>query len=152
MTKPIAVALSALLTCSQLAIAEEKPSQQGNAKERIEADEARGYKHVPFDDLFLDYKQLPVGSKRAVAALYQVFGQYETLTALPSESAFDGVPRIPLLTDKAPRDVRKRLLAPMCRTAFCKVVFLGRTAPCTALRTRFGDTHRTTCFVVEEMW
>jgi len=121
------------------------------AEARIAADEARGYKHTTFTDFFLDYRTIPLGSKRAVSGLYQVFGEYETLTEIPSDNPWAGTPRVALLTATAPRDVRERLLVYVCRAAFCPVVLLGRTVSCT-IRHLGGQARNDICFAIEEMW
>jgi hypothetical protein len=121
------------------------------AEARIAADEVRGYKHTTFTDFFLDYRTIPLGSKRAVSGLYQLFGEYETLTEIPSDNPWGGTPRVALLTATAPRDVRERLLVYVCRAAFCPVVLLGRTVSCT-IRRLGGQARVDVCFAIDEMW
>src|SRR6266571_2541421 len=95
------------------------------AQKQIEEDEALGYKHVPFADYMLDYKTMPIGTKRAIAGFYRVNGQLETLV----ENWFPDAPEIILLTETAPREIRKRLLE--CRRGYpCRMIVLGHTSRC----------------------
>jgi len=136
----------------QAELEKQDAAQREAARARIAADEARGYKHILFTDFILDHKTIPLGSKRAVSGLYQVFGELETLTAIPTDSLADNVPRVFLLTASAPREVRAKLLAFPCRPAFCPVVLLGRTTSCT-IKWWFGNPVRNeVCLAIEEIW
>jgi hypothetical protein len=131
--------------------AEQEAARLEAERARIAADEVRGYKHVSFTDFFLDYKTMPVGSKRAVKGYYRVFGELETLAARPLDSTMDNIPRVVLLSDLAPRDVRAKLLASPCRPAFCQVLLLGHTTTCAI--DRLGRPVRSdVCFAIDEIW
>ena len=119
------------------------------AAAHVAADEARGYKHVSFEDFFLDYKTMPVGSKRAVKGYYRVFGSLETLAKVPYGDAWDNYPRVVLLTDSAPREVRAKLLDFKCRQVFCEVLLLGHTTLCTV--TGIGRVRSDVCLAVDAM-
>lgn len=130
-------------------LARQQDKEEQAARRRIAADESRGYRHVSFGDLFLDYKSLPLGSKRAVKAIYQVFGQLETLSGMPVDGPFSSAPTIIALTDAAPRDVRAKLLS--CRRIICPAVFLGHTVTCTVTKDgRRLPIH--VCFAVDDVW
>lgn len=123
-------------------------AQRTAAGARKTADEARGYVHVSFRDLFLDYKTMPLGTKRAVLGNYRKLGQLEALLDTPP---IETGPRIVLLTESSPRAVRARLLQHPCGIAFCKVVVLGHTVPCAV--TQPGVPVRADiCFAVDELW
>jgi hypothetical protein len=125
----------------------EAAAQKEAERAHIVADEARGYKHVSFTDFILDYKTMPVGSKRAVKGIYQSLGNLEILVA----SLINDTPRVVLLTDSAPREVRAKLLDFTCRQIFCEVLLLGHTTRCTV--TWAGRPVRSdVCLAVDGMW
>lgn len=127
--------------------AEEAAAQEETLRARIASDEARGYKQVSFADFILDYKTMPIGSKRAVHGYYRVFGNFETLTEVPYG---DNPPRVVLLTDSAPREVRAVLQSFQCRQGLCKGVLLGHTVRCTI--TWAGNPMRSdVCLAVDGM-
>lgn len=122
--------------------------QRAATNARKTADEARGYIHVSLTDLFLDYKTMPLGSKRAVSGNYRMLGQLEALLDAPP---LETGPKIVLLTESSPRAVRARLLEHPCRIAYCKVMVLGHTVQCTV--TQPGVLVRAdVCFAVDEIW
>jgi len=126
-------------------------ARQEAQRARIAAEEARGYKHISFEDFFLDYKTMPVGSKRAVKGYYRVFGNLETLAKVPYGDAWDNFPRVVLLTESAPREVRAKLLDFKCRQVFCEVLLLGHTTRCTV--TWVSNPLRSdVCLAVDGMW
>jgi hypothetical protein len=130
-------------------LAKQEADQQEAKRARTAADEARGYKHVSFAHFFLDYKTLPLGSKRAVTGIYQVFGQLETLAPMPVDEPLGNIPSVALLTASASRDVRAKLLA--CRLSFCRETVLGHTTRCTV--TWLGrPLPVNVCFIVDELW
>jgi hypothetical protein len=122
------------------------------ARARIAVDEARGYKHVSVVDFVLDKKTIPLGSKRAVSGLYQVFGEFQTLAASPLARPSDSTPKVYVITASSPREVRAKLLSNPCRrAAFCPVVLLGRTARCT-IEWLGASVRNEVCLAVDETW
>ena len=114
-------------------------------RKRMVEDEDRGYKHVAFEDFFLDHKTIPLGSKRAIKGFYQVSGEFETLVGRYMPNA----PKIVLLTDSAPREVRTKLLR--CRHSVCPTTVLGHTTKCSV--TWLGTpVSINVCFAVDSIW
>jgi hypothetical protein len=116
-------------------------------RERIAADEKRGFKHVSIKDFLLDSKTVPLGTKQAVTGFYVVYGKLEALSEAPAIR--DYFPHIFILTDKAPREVRAKLLN--CRVGPCRLVLMGRTAKC-VITVLGAPTTTDVCLAVDDSW
>jgi hypothetical protein len=143
-----------------------KATAQGSiiAKEKIDsimnkADEARRealeYKPIAFDDFELDAgNRLPYGKRVAVTGLYGAFGQMEVLSRdLLAATQNSNSYKIVLITNNAPREVRKRMIelksSPCGMASMCKIAVSGYIDKCNV--TWLGARVRaTSCLVVDD--
>jgi hypothetical protein len=124
---------------------QEEESRTLAIQSRLQDDEKNGYRHMSFTDFQLDSKSMPLGSKVAMTGFYQVSGQLESLAESPIPNAL----KLVILTDKAPRESRKRFLE--CRNGFCRITVLGHTSTCEM--TWLGNpVSNNVCLVVDDTW
>lgn len=121
---------------------EQRQRQEARARQ-TKADDDLGYQRMGFVDFQLDGKTMPVGSKVSVSGFYRSNGDLETLAA----SFMPDSAEVVLITDGAPRDVRKNLIA--CRgPAPCPLTVLAHVSKCTV--TFLGtQSNEAACLVVE---
>jgi TPR repeat protein len=96
------------------------------ANQRIQEIEARGFKFLTFTDYELDSKSMPRGEKLAIKGVFQTQGQLEVL----AESILPDALSVILLTDSAPRPIRKRFIECGRVGAYCEMTVLGHTSTC----------------------
>lgn len=113
---------------------------------QIIKDAARGYHQISIADYQLDANSMRMGEKLIIRGYYEVSGSIQTLSRLPSFEILNQY-NIYLLTDNAPRNVRKKLIdlqQPIqCGSSRpCQLTFLGRIGKCTysVLGTKVNDT------------
>jgi len=81
-------------------------------KQQMKKDEAKGYHWISIADYQLDARSMPKGSKGeklVITGFYEVAGNFQTLTQMPTFLAPSEY-KILLLTDDARRSVRKKLI------------------------------------------
>jgi hypothetical protein len=126
-----------------------------DAAKRRQADAAKGYKHIQFNDFELDAgRALRYGSKIGITGDYKMQGQLELLAANAISYQLNSTYKIVLLTKDAPRDTRKTLIEMKSGTCgmggYCKVTVLGRVSQCEI--TWLGHKVReTSCLLVDEI-
>ena len=152
--KPNLVAATRHEEALRLKEAAEIRHAEESAKRR-QADAAKGYKHIPFNDFELDAgRALRYGSKIAITGDYKMQGQLELLAANAISYQLNSTYKIVLLTKDAPRDTRKTLIEMKSGTCgmggYCKVTVLGRVSQCEI--TWLGHKVReTSCLLVDEI-
>ncbi len=126
--------------------------QQATVKQTAE-DEARGYIHMSFTDFRLDAKKMRLGSKLAISGLYQVKGEIETLAESLFATQMPNTFRVFLLTEDAPRAIRRKLLElrdGVCGVYGCQLTILGHVSKCEV--TWLGaQVKSTTCISVDDI-
>lgn len=124
------------------------------AKEQVKQDEAHGYHYISISDYQLDAGSMPRGRKLIITGFYEVLGSFQTLAQMPSFAVSDEY-QIFLLTDGAPRNVRKRLIdlqrsVPCGSRRVCRLTVLGHIASCQ--QTFMGKVVRdTVCLAVDDI-
>jgi hypothetical protein len=120
---------------------EQRRIDEADARQDRE-DDAAGYRRMDFTDFQLDFKTMPLGTKVSISGIYKATRQLETL----SESFMPDAAEVVLITDGAPREVRKQLIA--CRgPAPCLLTILAHVSSCRV--TWFGaNSDPVACLVV----
>jgi hypothetical protein len=139
----------------QAAAAEAEKKRRAQISAQIETERNRGYERISFETFQLDGRRLAASeAKVSIQGYYQKIGQIETLS--PSDmAALNPTVRdelnIGLLTDDAPRNIRKYFLD--CRTTSklgCRIVIWGRATMCTT--TTLVGSKNSPCLIVEDGW
>jgi hypothetical protein len=129
--------------------AEAQNKYRATVAEQVRKDQERGYKLITFDDFKLDGKQLAANdAKVSVKGIYRK--SYEAEALFPP-SGQTGADSIGLITDDAPRSIRKYFLE--CPRSFswqsdCSITVLGRVRMCKTLAT----SKDVPCLIVEDGW
>jgi hypothetical protein len=134
--------------------------QQEATAQHFQTEQQRGYKRITFEDFQLDGKQLAATeSKVALTGAYVKVGESEylfpsTLSVATMRESFNLNAGIGLLTDDAPRNIRKFFLDcqnnPAASQLGCPLNVLGYATMCT--RTNLIGTSQLPCLVVDDGW
>jgi hypothetical protein len=135
--------------------AEEQAAAAERRAQKLGAERKRGYERISFETFHLDGKALAANeAKVSIQGYYQKIGQIETLS--PSNldtrnpTTWNQL-NIGLLTDDAPRNIRKRFLDCRTTTQFgCQIVIGGRITMCTT--TTLVGSKISPCLIVEDGW
>lgn len=144
----------------QKANAESEQQLRTAIAKKIAADDARGYKHISFDDFVLDGRTMAENhAKVSISGRYVKYGSVEYLTPSPMASARlnsvgDTGESVGLLTDQADRNTRKYFLE--CQKSNqtlalgCGVTLLGHVTTC--VKTIFLNATNEPCLEVDSGW
>lgn len=117
--------------------AREKAREQRLAEARqkqIQEDEAKGYKHLSFNDFHLDHKSLPLGSKVAITGYYRASGSTSNQSEILASNFLPNALEVILITDKASRGARQLMLTCRshldARSMVCPLTIFARVSKC----------------------
>ncbi len=123
---------------------EEKARQERQRRRvaaQIEEDTRNGYKRSTIDDVILDYRTLPEGTKLVLSGLHYALGQLETFSKGPYSTQV-----IYLDTTSLSRDTRKLLLKCHETSPYCRMTIWAHTG---CVMTSFGNPTDAPCLIVD---
>ena len=141
--------------------AENAAVQRTQETHKQEQEKKEGYQHISVEAFALDGKDLAAkAAKISISGAYLgsdgisfLFSDARSVILATRYPNLGDQPKVPLLTENASRDFRKRLLS--CRTnpsaaqVGCPVVVLGRATMCT-LQNELGGTRNVPCADVQD--
>lgn len=132
-------------------IAEKKAVAKAKTDKMYSDLAAKGYTKISIDDFQLDADSLPNGKKVYIEGFYEVFGEIQYLVRIPTAGYQQQQYQIPLLSEDADRETRKRLIKiqQSCTAgqSACQITVIGKVTPCKV--SFFSTSKNKTCINID---